>query len=414
MSSLIICLPLTGPATGSEFDYVLVSDEQTLTRQGRVSTALLPTLSKLADEIIALAPVQALSWHRVAIPQNVLAHGVLTRGANRPRLRAVLEGLLEEQLLDEPSHMHFALSPQAASGQPAWVAACDRAWLDQMLGMLEAAQLPVARVVPEFAPPSVTTGVVSKTYVIQGPVAPQLVVTGQQGVSVLPLNQVSLELLAVSETQTILAEPACAGLAEQVFKRPVSLLSAAQRCLQAAQTDWNLAQLEFERSGQERWRKKFKQSWNQFIKAPEWRAARWSAVMLISIQLLGLNVWAWSERSALAGKREAIRNILLQSFPETQVVLDAPMQMAREVQALQQASGAASSSDLEAMLSALSHATSAQQSLSSIDFKDGIARLKGLQLPAPELPRVREKLKAQGFELEVLGDQWLIQARGLP
>jgi general secretion pathway protein L len=413
MTTLIITLPLTRPEAGTEFDYVLTDDAQTITRQGRVSTALLPSLSTLADEVLALAPVLSTSWHRVELPHGVLDRGVLTRRASRPRVRAVLEGILEEQLLDEPGQMHFALAPQQQAGQSAWVAACDRNWLASVLGALEAAQLQVSRVVPEFVPLSGKSAA-TPVYVIEGAIAPQLVVAGLQGVSVLPLGAVARELLAASGEQTVFAEPAAADLAEQVFKHPVSLLSAAQRSLGALQNNWNLAQFEFERSGQERWLKKVALAWTHFRQAPQWRAARWSAAMLIAIQFLGFNFWVWSEQAALADKRAAIRNILLQTFPETKVVLDAPMQMEREVQALQQVTGAASRQDLESMLAALSAASPANQSLSSMEFKDGIAKLKGLQLQAAQIALMSDKLKAHGYILEAQADYWLMQARGQP
>ena len=64
----------------------------------------------------------------------------------------MLDGLLEDRLLDEPEALHFALPPQARTGVPLWIAACDRAWLRSALAVLEAVERPVARIVPEFAP----------------------------------------------------------------------------------------------------------------------------------------------------------------------------------------------------------------------------------------------------------------------
>jgi general secretion pathway protein L len=44
-------------------------------------------------------------------------------------LRAVLEGLVEEQVLGDVSALHLALPAQAAGGEKTWLAACDKAWL---------------------------------------------------------------------------------------------------------------------------------------------------------------------------------------------------------------------------------------------------------------------------------------------
>ena len=73
--------------------------------------------------------------------------------------------------------------------------------------------------------------------------------------------------------------------------------------------------------------------------APEWRAARWGVAMLLLTQLIGLNAWAWKERSALQAKRDAVRTTLTTTFQSVRVVVDAPVQMEREVAALRQATG---------------------------------------------------------------------------
>ena len=52
---------------------------------------------------------------------------------HQQRVRAVLDGLLEEKLLDDPAQLHLALDDTAEAGQPSWVAACDKAWLQVWL-----------------------------------------------------------------------------------------------------------------------------------------------------------------------------------------------------------------------------------------------------------------------------------------
>lgn len=68
------------------------------------------------DEVVAVAPARALSWHQVELPQGV--------STSSTRLRAVLEGLLEERLLDDAENLHFALEPTIDPGLPFWVAVC--------------------------------------------------------------------------------------------------------------------------------------------------------------------------------------------------------------------------------------------------------------------------------------------------
>ena len=77
-----------------------------------------------------------MSWRRIELPKGT--------SAGSPRLRAVLEGLLEDQLLDEPDTLHFAVQPQVKPSEPLWVAVCDRGWLRSAVQVLEAAERPAA------------------------------------------------------------------------------------------------------------------------------------------------------------------------------------------------------------------------------------------------------------------------------
>ena len=143
MSTLIVFLPPTQPGAAPAYDYALTSDGRTLADHASVPLALLPAAQR-GGEVVAVVPVALLSWHSVELPKGV--------GAGSPRLRPILEGLLEDRLLDESAQLHLALAPGAAAGSRVWVAACDKAWLRGHLQMLEAAQRPVTRIVPEFFP----------------------------------------------------------------------------------------------------------------------------------------------------------------------------------------------------------------------------------------------------------------------
>jgi general secretion pathway protein L len=122
MTTLIVTLPLSMPETGTEYDFVLTPDGRIVTRLGRAAASLLPSVSKAGDEVVAVVPARALSWHRVDLPKGVIDNRLISRGGQPARLRAVLEGLLEEQLLDDPATVHFALAPDARAAQPVWVA----------------------------------------------------------------------------------------------------------------------------------------------------------------------------------------------------------------------------------------------------------------------------------------------------
>lgn len=64
-------------------------------------------------EVVVVVPIIRLSWHRVDFPKGTLERGFFQEG-NAPRLRAVLDGLLEDRLLDDTAQLHFAIRPRPA------------------------------------------------------------------------------------------------------------------------------------------------------------------------------------------------------------------------------------------------------------------------------------------------------------
>jgi general secretion pathway protein L len=385
MSALIVSLPLA-PATGAtEWAYALTPDGRTLGDHGKAPAALLPLPRGAGAEVVAVVPVQALAWHRVDLPKGT--------AAGSPRLRAVLEGLLEEQLLDEPEALHLALQPGARGGDGAWVATCDRAWLRNALHLLEAAGRPAGRIVPEFAPegqPALS--------VIGDAQYPLAVASSSAGVLALPLNQATLPLLPpLPEDAPRLAEPAVAGVAEQLLGHKLGLQQAPQRWLQAARTRWDLAQFDFASSSRARALKKLASGWAQVLHGQPWRPARWGAAVLVAVNLVGLNALAWREHASLEARREAVRHTLTETFPKVRVVVDAPVQMEREVALLRQLTGTPSARDLDALLAALAQALPPGRTPSALEYSAGQLRASGLALGSDEVRAVTSQLKTLGY-----------------
>ncbi|MBC7681661.1 MAG: general secretion pathway protein GspL [Ferruginibacter sp.] len=397
MSTLIVLLPLE-PATGV-FDYVLTSDGRSAASHDRAAAALLPR----STELVAVVPAQALSWHSVQLPKGSLKQGTLGGSAGSPRLRAVLEGLLEDRLLEEPTELHFALQPDAPTDGPVWVAACNRVWLRTTLAMLEAAHRKVARIVPECAPDSL------HLQVIGTPELPQLLSTSLHGVSLLPLNAATLAMAQAAHTEAVelVAEPAVAALAEQLAQRPVTLQQASERWLDSARGRWDLAQFDLSNSTRSRAWKGLAAQATVWLQAPQWQAARWGLALLLLAQIVGLNAWAWKESDSLEAKRIALRTTLTQAFPGVKVVVDAPVQMGRELALLRQTAGATSTRDLEAMLNALGNALPPPQAATALDFAPGEARLKGL--PTSSDSAIAEKLRASGYSVRAEGNLSILQ-----
>ncbi|HVR48750.1 MAG TPA: type II secretion system protein GspL, partial [Pseudorhodoferax sp.] len=242
MSTLIVVLPLDTPGAATPLEYVLSADGRTVTSHAQAVAALLPA----ARETVAVVPAQLLSWHRVELPKGSLARGA----AGTPRLRALLEGLLEDRLLDEPASLHFALEAGAQAQAPAWVASCGRAWLRACMELLESARHPAARIVPEITPGE------EQIQVIGAPEAPWLAYSGARGVSVLPLSAAALDW-ALAQTgapdeAALLAEPALVQQVEALGQRQVGLRSGAERWLLANASNWDLAQFDLTSSDRRR------------------------------------------------------------------------------------------------------------------------------------------------------------------
>ena len=403
MTSLILILPRTLPTAATLCDGLLTGDASAAVRLVQTTLALLPAPGL---ETVVVVPAAQLSWHQIELPQGALK-------GNASRLRAVLDGLLEERLLDDTAQLHLALEPQARAGQPVWIAACDRVWLYAWLTALEQAGRPAARIVPELAPPAADAPVQGSLQAVGNPGNPHLLLTGPGGVNMLPLSASAAALLAWPQEADLLAEPGVAALAEDCFKRPVTLQSAADRWLAAAQSGWDLAQFDLLRTRRTRTRKQLATLASELLEAPRWRAARWAAIALIAINLTGLQAWAWKQESALAAKRTAIRETLTAAFPDVRVVVDAPVQMKRALTDLQRRNGAASAADLETMLGQLQAAAPDSAPPAGIEFTAGELRLKQSEPSGAALTSVVARLQASGYSARIEGAN-LVMKEGRP
>ena len=415
MSLLILTLPPGAPGA-APYEVTQSPDGQTVTAHAHAPAPLLPAAGR-GVEVVALVPVAQLSWHRVRLPKGV--------NAASPRLRPVLEGLLEDRLLDAPDSLHFALEPgaSAASGE-VWVAACDRAWLRAHVQALDAAQRPVTRIVPEWAPGGATLQLLAVGEAGAGWLLARGGAVGG-GVQTLPLAPAALPLLpaltaadaaaASGDTPVIelSAEPAVAAEAQALLGAEPRLWPRAERLLAASAARWDLAQGDLARSGRARAGQRAAGWWRALCFAPAWRPARWGLALLLLANLVGLNAWAFKEKRQLAERRAAVNAVLTDSFPQVKAVVDAPVQMAREVDRLRAASGSVSGGDLESLL-ALYGAAPGAAVPSAIDFGPGGLQLKGVSASADQLSALNARASAYGAQARTEGDTLILSAGGAP
>ncbi|HYW58393.1 MAG TPA: type II secretion system protein GspL [Polaromonas sp.] len=403
MTTLIFCPPPQPESPDARWHYVITHDGLSVAEEGTASVSDLAAYRSPDFSVVVLVPAKFLSWHRAQLPQGVALNSV--------RMRAVLEGLLEEQLLDEPASLHFALSPGFQANTPQWVAACDKRWLAQGIKALETASFTPRKIVPEWEPTSHEV----HWHVSGTPAHAQLTVQGPEGVNHFPLTPDAMAM--VRSTPALItdipatAEPLVSDLAAQLLAHTVTPLTVAARWVLASRSAWNLAQFELASSTRLRLQKRVQEGWRDWLHAPRWRATRWGAAVLLGTNLLGLNVMAWQEKRQLEQASAEVRSMLSRSFPEVKVVVDAPLQMEREVRLLELATGVRSADSLEAMLDVLSGTLAPGSVLQSVDYSAGELRVKGVEVAPAESAALMARLQGRGYAGKAQGNTLVVQPR---
>jgi general secretion pathway protein L len=376
---------------GTEYAYVTSPDGLLLDKQGECAAALLP---KAATVIAQLADAD-VSWHRITLPK-----------APQARLRAALVGVLEEALLDDAESVHLALAPGAAPGQPTWVAAVDKAWLRAELAALEKADVFVDRVVPSSWPDDPPSGHFAETQDDASGTAPGTVLhwAHADGVAALRLQGGLVRALvphpAPAGTRWS-ATPGAAATAEQWLGMPINVMSRPERSLQAARSLWNLRQ--FDLAQRTRGARALRDGLRR-LASPQWRAVRWGLAALVLAQVVGLNLWAWQQRSTVEARRLAIRGAVKATFPRSSdldLQRDAAAVMQREVQAMRTLAGKAGDNDLESLLAAAASAWPADRPpVDNLRFENGRLSLAAAGWSEQQLNQFRSLLQPAGWQVE--------------
>jgi len=382
-----------GSAASEEFAYALSPDGLVLQSHGQCVASLLPK----ADTVVAVLADTDVSWHRITLPKAPAA-----------RLRAALAGVLEEAVLDDADTTHLALAPQASGGQPTWVAAVNRPWLRGELAALERAHMFVDRVVPAAWPDDPPTGHFAETDAHPGNGAAQgiaLTWSHPDGVATMRLHgglpRAVIPQPAPPGTRWS-AAPGAAAAAEQWLGTPVNVMPTPQRLLQAARTLWNLRQFDLARRS--RGRRAFRDVMRQW-RSPSWRPVRSGLAALLIAHIAGLNLWAWHQADAINSKKQAMVSVLQTTFPNVRAVLDAPLQMQREVQALRARAGKPNETDFEPMLQAAAAAWPADRPpVDNLRYESGKLTLAITGWGPPQIDEFRARLQPAGWQLDGGGD----------
>jgi general secretion pathway protein L len=406
MSLLIVQLPprnrLGASAEGQlapvpgELSYVLSADGTSVDSEGRCAAALLPG----ATSLIAVMANTDVSFHRLLYPK-----------APASRLRAALRGVLEERLLDDPDAVHVALAPGAHAGTECWVAVTDRAWLAGQIELIERTGRAVDHVTCSACPAAegsageldvqpLSDGVGEGASDLAG-----VSYSSADGVACWPWDTQARPagLAAALLPQPLPADlrcsasPAFVQATEAWLGQPVAVRSQAQRLLAAAQSGWNLRQ--FELAPRHRGATLLRDAWAG-LRTPAWRPVRWGLAGLVATQLIGLNAWAWVQRSELQERRTTMLNLMRSTHPQVRAILDAPVQMQRENQTLRSAAGRAGDTDLEPMLQAAASAWPENVAVQTLRYENAQLSLGATQLSAEQIESLRSSLQPAGWRVE--------------
>ena len=261
---------------------------------------------RIRSVVIAVVQDADVSWHRITLPK-----------APASRLRAALVGVLEEALLDDADAVHLAVAPLATAGQPTWVAAVDKAWLQDELGRAREGDIFVDRVVPMAWPDDPPAGHFHAPAEGVGSVESAL------------LTWASVDGVARSASTAAWRARSCPSRrrrrrAGPQRRRPPprpstgsarrsTCMPTEQRLLQAGRSLWNLRQFDLARRTRGA---RAVRDWARQLMSPAWRPVRIGVALLVAAQIVGLNLWAWHQKSAVESRRAAIQALVKKTFPQ--------------------------------------------------------------------------------------------------
>jgi general secretion pathway protein L len=126
---------------------------------------------------------------------------------------------------------------------------------------------------------------------------------------------------------------------------------------------------------------------------------RYGLIALALMHVAGLNLWAWYQQRQVEVKRAAMTQLLRVTHPQLRTVLDAPVQMQRETDALRAAAGKAGESDLEPLLGVAAAAwPEGQPALQTLRFDNGRLSFPAAGWSEPQIAQFRAQLASGGWD----------------
>lgn len=384
---MLIVLPTSDEVSATGLmRWVQSRDGTTPAGQGQDALSLLPPQT----DVTLAVPAPLLSWHRVNLPATGSA-----------RIRQVLDGLLEDRVLTDPGELHFALEPGLAPRQTGWVAACHKAWLTGWIDALQATGRRVVRILPETTPQTPAwqgaVHTLGQTWWLQ---------TNATGVLCHPLGKTSsspsvpTRLAPVWADVPVCADPALVTMAEAWSGQTATVQTTGDRLLAQAALGWDLAQFDLRQSAGVRQGQRLVSAARAAAFAPAWRGFRWGVLATVLLGTVGLWAAAWQSQRQMDAQGQAVKQVLTQTFPHITLVLDAPLQMQREVQRLQRAHGMAGAADLERFLMDMAASSPQIGNLKSLGLENQTFTFTLGNPPAEATQALQAGLQQRGWTVE--------------
>ena len=359
-------------------------------RRGEGPLAAMPK----ADSVQVVVPASVVLLAQVKVPSH-----------NRRKMFQLLPYIVEEKLMYDPESIHVAAGSQLPGGETV-VAVIDKAWMKRIIGALQSAGLPPWRMWPETLMPSVPLGTWTvvwngrEGFVRTGMVSGQSLDGGSAEVPPLGL------LLAAKEAAAKGSAPRKINLQLAEGSDHPDLESWATRLgVKVAVTgtwDWsapaygmekgvNLLQGEFAPA-------RFEPDWRQRLRVPLILAG-----IIVALQLGGgLADWlllSYEKRQLDADMQKAFRQV----FPEAKVVVDAPLQMQRNLAELRHARGLSDPADFLPVLAKVAPVLSQSEpvTIQYMQYENGGLKID-IQLRGSQTPeQMRDRFQSAGMKADI-------------
>jgi len=136
--------------------------------------------------------------------------------------------------------------------------------------------------------------------------------------------------------------------------------------------------------------------------SPGWRPIRIGLAALVLLQVIGLNLWAWHQRNALAERRTQMTSLFTTTYPQERAVIDPAVQMQRATDMLRAAAGRPGETDLETLLGAAAAAwPDNRPPVDNLRYADGRLTLSSAGWTPEQIEGFRNKLRPAGWSVEV-------------